>query len=49
MTTAPVLKIDRSKVGTLGIILRIDDGVYVRNYTVYSFCFKTVHTTRFSL
>ena len=37
MTIAPVLKIDRSKMGTLVILLRIDDGVYVRNCTVYSY------------
>ena len=32
---AHVLNIDISKMGTLGILMRIDDGVYVRNCTVY--------------
>ena len=40
MTIAPVLKIYRSKMGTLGILLRIDYGVYVCNCTVYSYDLK---------
>ena len=36
MTIVTVLKIDRSKMDTLGTILRIDDDVYVCNCTVYS-------------
>ena len=36
MTIAPVLKIDQEKMGTMGILTRIDYGVYVCIYTVYS-------------
>ena len=32
----PVLDIDRDKMGTLGILMRINDGVYVRICSVYS-------------
>ena len=32
----PVLDIDREKMGTLGILMRIKDGVYVCIYSVYS-------------
>ena len=35
-----VLHIDREKMGTLGILMRIDDGVYVWNCTVYSYISK---------
>ena len=40
MTIAPVLNTDRSKMGTLGILLRIYDGVYVCNFTIYSYTLK---------
>ena len=40
MTIAPVLNIEREKMGTIGILLRIDDGVYVYNCTVYSYVLK---------
>ena len=40
MTIEPVLNIDRSKIGTLVILLIIDDGVYVCNCTVYSYVLK---------
>ena len=40
MTISPLLNIDRSKIGTLGILTRIDDGVYVCNCTVYSYVSK---------
>ena len=46
MTIAHVLKIDRSKMDTLGILLKIDDGVYVCNCTIYSYVLNvfTQHT-----
>ena len=46
MNIAPVLNIDRSKMGTAGILLRIDDGVYVFKCTVYYYVLKhfTQHT-----
>ena len=37
MTIVSVLNIDRGKMGTLGILLIMDDGVYVCNSTVYSY------------
>ena len=40
MTIAPVLNIEREKMGPLGILMRIYDGVYVCNYTVYSCILK---------
>ena len=40
MTIASVLNIDREKMGTLGILLKIDDGVYVCNCTVYYYVLK---------
>ena len=40
MTIAPVLNIDREKMGTLGILVKIDDTVYVCNCTVYSYVLK---------
>ena len=40
MTIAPVLNIDRSKMGTLVILMRIDDGVYVCNCNVYYYFSK---------
>ena len=40
ITIAPVLNIDRSKMGTLGILLRIDDGFYVCNCTVHSYILR---------
>ena len=36
MTIAPVLKIEREKMSTLGILLKMDDGVYVCICTVYT-------------
>ena len=42
MTIAPVLKMDREKMGAMGILLLIDDGVYVCICTVYSYIFKRV-------
>ena len=46
MTIAPVLNIDRSKMGTLVILLKINDGVYVCNCNVYTYVLKyfTQHT-----
>ena len=43
MTIEPVLNIERKKLGTLGILMIIDDGVYVCNLTVYS-CFSKKFT-----
>ena len=40
MTIAPVLNIEGEKMGPLGILMRIDDGVYVCNCTVYSYVLK---------
>ena len=42
MTIVPVLKIDEEKMGAMGILLVIDDGVYVFICTVYSSVFKEV-------
>ena len=39
---APVLNIAREKMGGMVILLVIDDGVYVWNFTVYSSVFKEV-------
>ena len=36
ITIAPVLNIDQEKIGTMGILMRIDDGFYVCICTVYS-------------
>ena len=36
MTIAPILKIEREKMGTMGILLLIDDGVYVCICRFYS-------------
>ena len=36
MTIAPVLNTERDKMGTMGILLKIDDGVYVCICTVYT-------------
>ena len=36
MTVATVLNIEREQVGPLGILMRIDDGVYVCICTIYS-------------
>ena len=46
ITIAPVLNIEREQMGPLGILMRIDDGVYVCIYTVYSKDLKkhTQHT-----
>ena len=46
MTVAPVLSIEREQMGPLGILMRIDDGVYVRICTIYSKVLKqhTQHT-----
>ena len=35
MTIAPVLNTEREKMGPLGILMIIDDGVYVCNCTIY--------------
>ena len=40
MTIAPVINIEREQMGPLGILMRIDDGVYVCNFSVYSFFFN---------
>ena len=40
MRIAPILNIEREKMGTLGILMRIDDNVYVCNCTVYSYVSK---------
>ena len=40
MTIAPVLNIEREKMGNLGILLKIDDGVYVCICTVYTAILK---------
>ena len=40
MTIASVLHIERKQMGPLGILMRIDDGVYVYICTVYSKVFK---------
>ena len=42
MNIAPVLNIDREKMGDVGILLEIDDGVYVCICTVYLSVFKEV-------
>ena len=42
MTIASVLNIDREKMGAMGILLVIDDGVYVCICTVYCSIFKEV-------
>ena len=42
MTIASVLNIDREKMGAMGILLVIDDGVYVCICTVYYSIFKEV-------
>ena len=50
MNIAPVLNIERKKNYTLGIIMRIDDGVYVCNCTVYTYVSKHIsHNTHFSM
>ena len=36
MNIAPVLNIEREQMGTLEILLRINDGVYVCIYSIYS-------------
>ena len=43
---APVLSIERGKMGTLGILMRINDGVYVCICSIYSKILKlwTQHT-----
>ena len=40
MTIAPVLNIEREKMGPLRILMRIDDGFFVSNCTVYSYVLK---------
>ena len=40
MTIAPVLNTEREKMGPLGILMIIDDGVYVCNCTIYSIVLK---------
>ena len=50
MNIAPVLNIEREKMGTLGILLKIDDGVYVYIYTIYTAMFKnSSHHTHLSM
>ena len=36
MTIAPVLNVDRGRMGPMGILLIFDDGVYICICTVYS-------------
>ena len=54
MTIAPVLNIEIEKMGPLGILMRIDDSVYVCNCNVYSYVSKQctqhafVHDSHFS-
>ena len=43
MTIEPVLIIERDKIGNMGILLIIDDSVYVGIYTVYSYVWKKIH------
>ena len=40
MTISYILNIDREKMGAMGILLLIDDGVYVWIFIVYSSVFK---------
>ena len=42
ITIVPVLNTKRDEMGTMGILLEIDDGVYVCICTVYSSVFKEV-------
>ena len=49
MNIAPLLNIDREKMGTLRILLKIGDGVYVCNCTVYIYVLKSSHNTHFSM
>ena len=37
MTIVIVLNTEREKMGPLGILMRVDDGVYVCNYNIYSY------------
>ena len=48
ITIARVLNIDREKMGDMGILLIIDDGVYLYICTVYSSIFKEVTQNTFS-
>ena len=48
MTIAPILNIDREKMGAMGILLIIDDGVYVCICTVYSSVLKISHNMHLS-
>ena len=40
MTIAPIINVEREKMGAMGILLVIGDGVYVFVCTVYSSVFK---------
>ena len=42
MSIAPVLNIYREKIGAIGILLVIDDGIYVFICNVYSYVLKEV-------
>ena len=42
ITIAPVLNTEGEKMGTMGILLKIDDGVYVCICTVYTSILKKV-------
>ena len=56
MTIAPVLNIDRSKMGTLGILLKIGDGVHacfcniytaiLKQFTQYAFFYDSHFSTK---
>ena len=45
MDISPVLNTKRDKMGTMEIILIIDDGVYVCICNVYSYVLKKLHNT----
>ena len=49
MTIAPVLNIEREKMSTMGILLKIDDGVYVCICTVYTEILEKSHTMHSSM
>ena len=40
MIISPLSRIEREKIGPLGILMRVDDGFYVCNCTVYSHVLK---------
>ena len=45
----PVLNTERDKMGNMGILLKIDDGVYVCICTVYTEILKKAHNTHLSM